>query len=229
MISYSFFSLYLLIALHVCALSSPVVTPSRVPGMPTPLCPELRSSGWLLLLEVVTGLLWLSSACRWKTCVSRVLWVAPWSKQGSRGSRTSFYIKSSTWAPYRKGPFTQGECLLGSLHSVWSSVPASGPTGTRADASVGAKPSPPSRWTSLPLSVLQQLTHLGCGCEFPSSLLKLKCSPFFAAQLCIREVGEVYLPAASTCLEGERPALSAPACPASRSLVLCWVTSTRVN
>ena len=63
MISYSFFSLYLLIALHVCALSSPVVTLSRVPGMPTPLCPELRSSGWLLLLEVVTGLLWLSSAC----------------------------------------------------------------------------------------------------------------------------------------------------------------------
>ena len=167
--------------------------------------------------------------CRWKTCVSRVLRVAPWSKQGSRGSRTSFYIKSSTWAPYRKGPFTQGECLLGSLHSVWSSVPASGLTGTRADASVGAKPSPPSRWTSLPLSVLQQLTHLRCGCEFPSALLKLKCSPFFAAQLCIREVGDVYLPAASTCLEGERSALSAPACPASRSPVLCWVTSTRVN
>lgn len=60
MISYSFFSFYLLIALHACALSSPVVMPSRVPGVPAPLCPVLRSSGWLLLLEVVTGLLWLS-------------------------------------------------------------------------------------------------------------------------------------------------------------------------
>lgn len=73
--------------------------------------------------------------------MSRVLRVAH-REAGPGGSRTSFYSKPSTWAPYRKGPSPQRACLLGSLHSLWGSVPAPCLTGTQADASVGAKPSP---------------------------------------------------------------------------------------
>lgn len=63
MISYSVFSVYPLSTLHICALSSPVVLASVVLACPLPCvqCRALRVPP--LLLEAVTGFLWLSSAC----------------------------------------------------------------------------------------------------------------------------------------------------------------------
>lgn len=228
MISYSFFSFYLLIALHACALSSPVAMPPRVPGVPAPLCPVLRSSGWLLLLEVVTGLLWLSSACS-VSAGGRP--VCPGFCELPHGANSApeqvFILNLRLGHPIGRAPSLKGSVswvpysLCGAQFQlpVWLGLKQM-PLWVRS-------PQPLVVRHPCPRQCRSSSRTYAVAVNFP--LLKLKCSPFFAAHLSIREVGEVYLPAASTCLEWERPALSAPACPASWSPVLCWVTSIRVN